>query len=31
MLLATALADKLTIVSSDHNFTIYSDLVETIW
>lgn len=31
MLLATALADDLTIVSSDHNFPLYSNLVTTIW
>lgn len=31
MLLATALADGLTIVSSDHNFPLYSELVETVW
>lgn len=31
MLLAIALADDLTVVSSDHNFPLYSELVETIW
>ncbi|GAB3962272.1 type II toxin-antitoxin system VapC family toxin [Spirosoma harenae] len=31
ILLATALADDLTILSSDHNFPLYSDLVTTIW
>ena len=31
MLLATALADDLTLVSSDHNFPLYTHLVNTIW
>ncbi|AUD05536.1 type II toxin-antitoxin system VapC family toxin [Spirosoma pollinicola] len=31
MLLAIALADGLKIISSDHNFPLYNDLVETIW
>lgn len=31
MLLATALADNLAIVSSDHHFPLYSDLIQTIW
>ncbi|QDK82592.1 type II toxin-antitoxin system VapC family toxin [Spirosoma sp. KCTC 42546] len=31
IILATALADDLTIVSSDHNFPLYTDLVTTIW
>jgi PIN domain nuclease of toxin-antitoxin system len=31
MLLATALADGLTVVSSDHNFPLYDELVKTIW
>lgn len=31
MILGTALADRLTIVSSDHNFSLYSSLVETLW
>ena len=31
MILATALSDDLTIVSSDHNFPLYNDLVKTIW
>ncbi|GAB2596188.1 type II toxin-antitoxin system VapC family toxin [Spirosoma areae] len=31
ILLATALADDLTIVSSDHNFPLYSNVVTTIW
>ncbi|QMW01429.1 type II toxin-antitoxin system VapC family toxin [Spirosoma foliorum] len=31
MILATALADNLIIISSDHNFPLYSDLVTTIW
>lgn len=31
IIIATALADGLTIVSSDHNFPLYNALVETIW
>ncbi|WP_461130422.1 PIN domain-containing protein [Spirosoma aerophilum] len=31
LLLATALADGATLVSSDHNFPRYNELVETIW
>jgi PIN domain nuclease of toxin-antitoxin system len=31
MLLAIALADDLTIVSSDHNFPLYKDQVTIIW
>lgn len=31
LILATALADGLTIISSDHNFPLYRDLVKTIW
>ena len=31
MLLATALADGLTIVSSDQNFPLYTDIITTIW
>ncbi|GAB4044477.1 type II toxin-antitoxin system VapC family toxin [Spirosoma jeollabukense] len=31
MILATALSDDLTIVSSDHNFPLYNELVKTIW
>lgn len=31
MILATALADGLTVVSSDHNFALYSGLVDTLW
>jgi PIN domain nuclease of toxin-antitoxin system len=31
IILATALADGLTIVLSDHNFPLYNGLVETIW
>ena len=31
MILATALADKLTVVSSDRNFPLYNDLVPVIW
>lgn len=31
MILSTALADGLTVVSSDHNFALYRDLVETLW
>lgn len=31
IILATALADGLTVVLSDHNFALYSNLVETLW
>lgn len=31
IILAIALADGLTIISSDHNFPLYSDLVATLW
>lgn len=31
IILATALANGLTVVSSDHNFALYRDLVETLW
>jgi len=31
LILATALADGLTIVSSDRNFPLYSDLVPIVW
>lgn len=31
MILAIGLAEELTIVSSDHNFPRYSDLVQTVW
>jgi PIN domain nuclease of toxin-antitoxin system len=31
LILATALADDLTVISSDHNFPLYSPLVQTIW
>lgn len=31
MILAIALAEDLTIVSSDHNFPLYDEVVKTIW
>ncbi|MFD2573473.1 type II toxin-antitoxin system VapC family toxin [Spirosoma soli] len=31
MILAIALADGLSVVSSDHNFPLYHELVSTIW